>query len=143
MKRGACRQAAQLSISPAFGQAELHRDKWESSLQSSNTAAFAETLRSIASEVTGKDQAFRDGPVFTSPDAEGVRVVFPRPGTFPTRLTALHRHLAEDSAPPVFRGMIALVALTNCHPFWDGNGRTARIVANLILNALTDVRLGL
>lgn len=117
--------------------ADAHRDQWTACLRSEAVTDFTATLESVASAATGTEQVLRDGPVFTSPDTEGVRVVFPRPGTFQTRLTALRLHIAEDRSPPIVRAAVALVALTNCHPFRDGNGRTARIVTNLILNEET------
>lgn len=30
--------------------------------------------------------------------------------------------------------MLALVGISNCHPLYDGNGRTSRIIANAMMN---------
>ena len=95
---------------------------------------FVSFLEMLAAEVTQSPARLRRGPVLTDPDEKGVSVIFPRPGTLPTRLRRLHAWLSARDGPAPFRAMVAMVAVTNAHPFADGNGRVSRVLANLVLN---------
>lgn len=117
--------------------AESHRDRMFHAISHGGLEAFMECVRSVASSAVGEQCQYRTGPVFTSADTAGVRLVFPRPGTFKTRFGALSAYLQQSRSPAAIRAMVALVAITNCHPFLDGNGRTGRIVWNILMNGST------
>jgi Fic family protein len=60
----------------------------------------------------------------------------PPPADVPKRMTALtETHLPQwiNSAHPVTTAALAHHMLVNIHPFMDGNGRTARLLMNLLL----------
>ena len=58
----------------------------------------------------------------------------PDQGDVPTLMRAYAKWLAqEDTLNPVLKAAIAHVHLVAIHPFWDGNGRTARALATLVL----------
>ncbi len=62
----------------------------------------------------------------------GSRVVFPNAATVPELMQALGSWLGEAEASPetAFEAHFRLVSI---HPFEDGNGRTARLLMNLVL----------
>jgi fido (protein-threonine AMPylation protein) len=51
----------------------------------------------------------------------------------PSHMSQLATWLSESDAHPVVKATIAHAWLTHIHPFEDGNGRMARLVANLVL----------
>lgn len=62
----------------------------------------------------------------------GSAVVFPNPAKIPTLMEAFGRDL--EAAPPTAEAAFdAHFRLTAIHPFSDGNGRTARLLMNLML----------
>ena len=62
----------------------------------------------------------------------GSTVVFPNPAKIPTLMEAFGRDL--EAAPPTAEAAFdAHFRLTAIHPFSDGNGRTARLLMNLML----------
>jgi len=62
----------------------------------------------------------------------GAPVVFPNPAKIPELMQAFgaHRTAASPGWPEAFAAHLKLVSI---HPFADGNGRTARLLMNLIL----------
>jgi len=62
----------------------------------------------------------------------GSTVVFPNPVKIPPLMADYGKWLAETPAKPA-AGFEAHYRLTAIHPFADGNGRTARLLMNLIL----------
>jgi len=114
--------------------ARLWAEPFAQVLAQGRVAPFGECLQAIASQVLGAPTTRRTGMVGTERGTDGRFVRFPRPDTIRARLADLLAFLrAQADAPPIFRAAVALVALSNCHPFTDGNGRTARVVFNLIL----------
>lgn len=105
-----------------------------SALASSGSGAFNALVRDIAFQTTGISGELRTGPARTNPDASGRGIEFPPPETLPGRLETLHRFLAATEGPSAFKSLVAMVAITNAHPFADGNGRVSRVLANLCLN---------
>lgn len=78
-------------------------------------------------------QEMRNGDVRTSSDRGGY-VVFPRVDTLRSRLAQIFEFLRSPSdSGPLFRSIVAMVLITNAHPFADGNGRLSRIVSQLSL----------
>jgi Fic/DOC family protein len=57
----------------------------------------------------------------------------PPPELVPALLDELCRYLADDSDGPVLRAALAHAQLLTIHPFPDGNGRTARTLAQAVL----------
>ena len=94
-----------------------------------------EDLNAWNKRFTG-DGLLRTGAICTNADSMGRRVVFPPPGNVRTQLEELHGFLARhDAAPRSFRGTVSLIAVTNCHPYTDGNGRVGRSLFNAIINS--------
>jgi Fic/DOC family len=83
----------------------------------------------------------RQRPVGITPDAAGNRVLFPHHSQCPALLGDLSdflgRHIADY---PALCATVTYGALIHCHPFNDGNGRTARTLYNLVLAAGTGSR---
>ena len=94
-------------------------------------------LRAVARDMTGTG-AYREIGVATSADPKGRFVVFPKVEHIEPQLDTLVAFLAASGETPrAFRAMVALAMITNCHPFRDGNGRTARIMFNALLSGHT------
>ena len=109
-----------------------HRDL-RGALHRGDCAHFIDTLTTIGKCVSGVD-GFRCGPVGTTADANGHRVLFAPETTIDNRLQNLFEVLMVKEAPSSsFNAILAAVWLTNCHPFVDGNGRTSRILFNMLI----------
>jgi Fic/DOC family len=94
-------------------------------------------LGKIAQHFTGSDK-LRTRSIATEPDPAGRHVVFIRPEAIAGQLDQLDFFLQSSKhASPAFRAIVALVMITNCHPFSDGNGRAARIFCNTLLDENT------
>lgn len=74
---------------------------------------------------------YRDGQVFIS----GTEYVPPIAEDVPAEMSSFVQELWErwDTTHPVALAAFAHRRLVDIHPFWDGNGRTARLLMNLIL----------
>ncbi len=71
---------------------------------------------------------------WVSDGVTGAQVYLPPPaGDVPGHLAALMSWLAATDAPPAVAAAVAHIGLAAIHPFADGNGRTARIVASLVM----------
>lgn len=58
----------------------------------------------------------------------------PNQGDVPGHVSAFTQWLQEESElHPILRAGLAHIQLVAIHPFWDGNGRTARALATLIM----------
>lgn len=64
---------------------------------------------------------------------EGSRHVPTTPVDTPAAMAELVAWLAETKLAPLWRAAVAHAWLTHIHPFHDGNGRIARLLANLVL----------
>ena len=90
-------------------------------------------LSAIACDLTG-DAGLRERDRCASPDRFRRYVVYPPPSQVAGQLAAISAALNSTvDRPRAFDAMIVLVAITNCHPFDDGNGRVSRILANWLL----------
>jgi Fic family protein len=80
-----------------------------------------------------------NGTYFTSHDGEQRYVEYPSPDIIPVlmaRWLTWHNevtasHLSKDNAPRVFAEIHT--SFVRIHPFYDGNGRVARLIANIAL----------
>ena len=107
---------------------------FHAALNRSSPQAFIKALEEIGSRLLGEPTAIRASGAATIAGGDGRYVRYPSPDTILARLDELHAVLQRSRGePPVFSAALALVAITNCHPFKDGNGRVARIVFNLVL----------
>lgn len=99
------------------------------SLQS--PGAFRNTLAELNLALAGDKGGWRRGTVRLSDDQEGNRILFPRVAEVPGQLERMRLLLAgSDDTPPLFSAAVAYALFLNCHPFKDGNGRTARVIIN-------------
>ncbi len=95
---------------------------------------MASTLLEISRRI-GEHGNFRTSGVATSSDPAGRRVVFPNAEEIEGQLELFdHLRKTEGSAPKFYFALLALMLITNCHPFIDGNGRSARILFNALLS---------
>jgi len=122
-------------------------------LEARNHAQAVEYIRSLAQEL-GSHQNIREDDilsihrmVLTGIDDEwagqyrhtevmvkGVMKAFPKPQSVPYAMQEFVGWLQQDTAEhPVRIAAQAHFKLVNIHPFVDGNGRTARLLMNLIL----------
>jgi Fic family protein len=101
----------------------------------------AELFLGIHDRVLGGSYAsgagrFRTGPVFVAASGEGRAVYEPPPADLVPGLmddlAAFLQRQADALAPPVLAALVH-VRLAGIHPFRDGNGRTARILASLAM----------
>ncbi|GEM_PF-6293616 len=110
--------------------ATLEGVHWSSSRSPNDDfAAVLDSLnRSVAPDAGGR----RRGDVRFGADAKGQVIFLPGvehvSATISELIAAMQRQWPEPC-----RAAIAATLLLNAHPFQDGNGRTARILANLIL----------
>lgn len=95
---------------------------------------FKASLERLNSLVTAGAGRWRTGWAGLMPDAAGHQIKFPDAGEVPGRLEAIRRIMAgETGAPAIFEATLVLCLLVNGHPFSDGNGRTARMLFNVML----------
>lgn len=83
--------------------------------------------------VAYESQGWRTGNVGFGPDATGVSILLPPASAIGPILGDLELVLQKNAWPPVCRAAVAAALLLNAHPFTDGNGRTARVLVNIIL----------
>jgi Fic/DOC family len=91
-------------------------------------------LSDIVEHFTGSG-LLRTRAIATDADPAGRHVVFVNPKAVSSQLELLDTFLeTSKEVSPAFRAIIALVMITNCHPFPDGNGRAARAFFNALLD---------
>jgi hypothetical protein len=101
--------------------------------------AFMELLLLIHRRVCGRAEGFRRGDIQTQPDRMGNCVRYPPFDVIVRSLGQLYGYWHEHAVSK--RGLAAVVilaAVTNLHPFQDGNGRVARVLFNHLLNGERD-----
>lgn len=104
-------------------------------LASLSRSGFRDRLASLNHALTDGNGSWRTGFVKLADDRAGNQIYFPPVSAVPAQLERLRILLAEPSgAPPLFIAAVAHLLLLNCHPFTDGNGRTARVLFNHILH---------
>ena len=106
---------------------------WMRELAATESPLGEATVRELHRRVVLRSQPQIGGVYSTLPRRiAGSPVVFPNPAKIPQLMSDFGASLANASAEPVasFDAHFRLVAI---HPFADGNGRTARLLTNLML----------
>lgn len=107
----------------------------EAALQQHSANSWVDALTSAATRLTGGGVSeTRSKSAVLSGDAHGIATLF-RPATIVhVELQALRARAADTEIPVSLRAVGAMCTLLNIHPFPDGNGRTARLLFNVIIN---------
>ena len=135
----------QHSLSPVFpppAGADIDRSRREWRVLAprfGSIAALAEgeppepVLRGLADDLTGSGE-FRATRAQTAADRTGRYIRYPPSCEIAGRLLELGELFASKAdRPAAFDAVVALVAISNLHPFVDGNGRVARVCFNGLL----------
>lgn len=107
--------------------------QWMRALAAGSTTLGEDTVCELHRRIVLRSQPAIAGAYSTLPRRiAGSAVVFPNPAKIPDLMEAFGRWLAAAALDPVaaFDGHFRLTAI---HPFADGNGRTARLLMNLML----------
>jgi hypothetical protein len=97
--------------------------------------ALVELLLQLDRLLCGSSDGFRREDIQTRPDYLGNCVRYPSPEEIGPSLRRLYGHWREYAAvKPGLAAVVILAAVTNLHPFQDGNGRVARVLFNHLLN---------
>lgn len=90
-------------------------------------------VQAIAQHVAGSGD-FRRTRAQTAADSAGRYFRYPASDQIPRRMEELGEVLASPAdRPDAFDAVMTLVAVSNLHPFRDGNGRVARVLFNGLL----------
>ena len=107
--------------------------RWMRVLAAGSTALGEDIVCELHRRIVLRSQPAIAGAYSTLPRRiAGSAVVFPNPAKIPDLMAAFGRWLAGAPLDPVaaFEGHFRLTAI---HPFADGNGRTARLLMNVML----------
>jgi Fic family protein len=110
-----------------------HAILWMRELAGSEKAIGEQTVRELHRRIVARSQPEIAGVYSTLPRRiAGSRVILPNPVKVPTLMAEFGDWLgsAEGNSENAFDAHFRLVAI---HPFADGNGRTARLLMNLLL----------
>lgn len=96
-------------------------------------------LKDLPAEESRHRGRYRSGPsLIVDADSREIRYRPPPPAWVPDLMDQLVAHIqrwsAEATYPPPIIAALAHFGLVSVHPFEDGNGRTARLVADMILH---------
>jgi len=94
---------------------------------------FVRGLATLASYGLQRPTQPRTRAVGTGRDPRGDRVIFPPSTQIRDRLALIHRELGAGQSPVFYRAGVGMAAISNCHPFDDGNGRTSRMLFNAMV----------
>lgn len=95
---------------------------------------FIHEFESLATAVTGNPTKLRQNAARTKPDAAGRNLAFPPPEVMNKGIQDLKVWLRlHQASSAVLQAAVACQVLLSCHPLPDGNGRTARTLANALL----------
>lgn len=89
-----------------------------------NTSNLCRIHRLLTADGVLRDEGLRVGRQFE----------YPAPSEIRPRLEALWDEVNDPTLPPAVQAAVAHLGLVEIHPFGDGNGRTARLVASLLLS---------
>lgn len=77
---------------------------------------------------------YRDGPCYSRKDLGGYQVLFPSAVHISERMRAMDDFIASNlDYSRSFTATVAMNAICNLHPFLNGNGRTSRVLFNLVV----------
>ena len=121
-----------------------YRDAMDFVLRRSDAAGFtwqSELVVAIHDRVMGGDFAagagsFRRGQVFVGSATRGLVYLPPAAEAVPSLIDALTEWLDQAEAmgiPVALQAALAHIRLAGIHPFSDGNGRVARILASMVM----------
>ena len=96
-------------------------------------------LEGLPEEMSGRRGQYRTGPsLIEDPESREIRYRPPPPDWIPDLMDRLIAHIqqwtAEESYSPPIIAALAHAGLVSIHPFEEGNGRTARLLADMILH---------
>lgn len=96
---------------------------------------FCDVLRLVKAATSEGQSEFRVQEIRTAPDRNGQCVAYPSASHIPEQLKRIHEHWVRHVPDePGWAALVVMTALTNLHPFDDGNGRLGRILFNWTLN---------
>jgi hypothetical protein len=107
-------------------------DRLAETIAVGDSTEFIRGLATIATHSVQRPIRPRTRAIGTQCDRQGDRVIFPPSMLISDRLTLIHRELGSVRSPPLYRAVVAMAAVSNCHPFDDGNGRTSRMLFNVM-----------
>lgn len=96
-------------------------------------------LKGLPEAMSGRRGQYRTGPsLIEDAETREIRYRPPPPTWVPDLMDQLVAHIqrwtAEESYPPPIIAALAHAGLVAIHPFEEGNGRTARLLADMILH---------
>ena len=96
-------------------------------------------LKGLPEAMSRRRGQYRTGPsLIEDPESREIRYRPPPPAWVPDLMDRLVAHIQQWSAkqtyPPPVIAALAHVGLVSIHPFEEGNGRTARLLADMILH---------
>lgn len=100
-----------------------------------DAAAWIAALLLAATPAGAAPATLRSSAVMLEADADGTRVEFGPWNDVPARLRLLWAAHRASALPASVRAIAALALLLNIHPLEDGNGRLARLLFQVTLNA--------
>jgi len=111
-----------------------HFADFSQAFKSRSAISFLELVLETAPLISNLAQGFRTNDVYSSRDCNGYRKKFSNPYAIIQRMEEIHRFVYQNVfRHPIFTAVVSAVAITNCHPLMDGNGRLSRIVFNAII----------
>ena len=106
---------------------------WMRDIASRTVPLDEDTIRELHRRIVARSEPAIAGRYSTLPRRiAGSAVVFPNPAKLPALMQEFGAWLA-DAAPTPTTAIDAHLRLTSIHPFSDGNGRTARLLMNMLL----------
>lgn len=104
-----------------------------SAIDSACYEGFLQYLEKTSSLILGAESRIRTRPVYLAADRRGEFIEYLECGKIHEQLRVLFEHVCGEGASPTYRAAVCYVLLVGSHPFFDGNGRLARIAANAVL----------
>ena len=97
----------------------------------SSPRGFREALGALSVVLTDGEAEWRRRDIYLNADASGTRIRLPDVDQISKQLAKVRRLWCQNvEDPALWKGLVALVLIVNCHPFTDGNGRVARLLFN-------------
>lgn len=100
---------------------------------------FVRRILDIHNSLREDRRGFRRLPIGTQIDAHGDTRIYPPASRIEHQLSRLYRYLHYAEEPAILKATVSFIAIVTAHPFYDGNGRVARIIFNAMIRSLSDV----